>query len=232
MRSRWYELKEAAVGLRKRGLSIGKIERRLGIPRSTLSGWFKNIELSPPQKEKLQRDWKNALVKARKKASVWHSAQKQKRLEHAENEARQTLRNIEASNPSTLELALSLLYFGEGSKKNCETALGSSDPTILKFFLACMQNLYGLDPKRLRYELYLRADQSPQKIKMLWARELDVPSACFKQINIDKRTNGSKTYPHYHGVCNIRCGNVAIQRKLMYLSKLYCAQIIGNSMGT
>jgi len=38
MKSKWYELKPDAIKLRKKGFSIGKIERRLGIPRSTLSG--------------------------------------------------------------------------------------------------------------------------------------------------------------------------------------------------
>jgi len=83
MKSQWYELKDRAIKLRKRGLSIGKIERRLKIPRSTLSGWFKNIELTPKQKEKLLNDWKNGLIKAREKAVLWHNTQKEKRLQEA-----------------------------------------------------------------------------------------------------------------------------------------------------
>ena len=45
MQSKWFELKPTAVKLRRKGFSIGKIEYNLGIPRSTLSGWLKNIEL-------------------------------------------------------------------------------------------------------------------------------------------------------------------------------------------
>ena len=46
MRSKWFELKPDAIKLRKKGLSIREIELRLGIPRSTLSGWLKDIKLS------------------------------------------------------------------------------------------------------------------------------------------------------------------------------------------
>ena len=63
MRSRCYELKLRARNLRKNGHSIGGIEHRLGIPRSTLSGWFKDIKLTPQQKKKLFANWKNAIDK-------------------------------------------------------------------------------------------------------------------------------------------------------------------------
>lgn len=106
-----------------------------------------------------------------------------------------------------------------------ETGLGSSDPVILQFFLAALRRLYSLDTTKLRYELYIRADQNPTQVKRFWAKTLGVPLTSFKQVNVDKRTIGSKTYPHYNGVCNIRCGNVAIQRKLLALSKLYCWRI-------
>lgn len=50
MYSKWYELKPKAVELRKEGTSIREIEKLLSIPRSTLSGWLKNIKLTTEQK--------------------------------------------------------------------------------------------------------------------------------------------------------------------------------------
>lgn len=231
MRSRWYELKDDAVRLRKRGFSIRKIERRLGIPRSTLSGWFRNIKLSPKQKQKLSKDWKNSLVKARKKAVLWHNEQKQKRLDEAEKKALQVLKNINTDDSNIIELSLAMLYYGEGTKKTDETAIGNSDPLILKFFLAMLKNVYNLDVRKIRCELNLRADQDPEKMKRFWARTLKLPLSSFKRVYIDKRTEGSKTYPYYKGVCNIKCGNVAIQRKLVRISNLFCKKIIEDNSG-
>jgi len=216
MKSRWFELKPDAIKLRKKGFSIGKIERRLGIPRSTLSGWLRNIELSQKQKEKLTQDWKNALVKARKKAVLWHNAQKEKRLKLAEEQALKIVGDIDITDKKILELALAILYMGEGTKKKIETSMGSSDPLILKFFLAALKRLYDFDIKKIKCQLNLRADQSPEKMKRFWSKELSVPINNFGYVNLDKRTVGSKTYPYYKGVCHVLCGNVAIQRRYRY----------------
>ncbi len=202
------------------------IEKRYGIPRSTLSGWFKNIKLSKRQKQKLIMNRFNALQKARGKAVLWHNNQKEKRLKEAENNAKNILNNININDKNIFKIAIAMLYLGEGAKKNQETAIGNSNPLILKFFLIFLKKIFNIDINKIRCELYLRADQNSKKIKKFWMKELNLPSTCFKQINIDKRTVGSKTYIDYNGVCNLRCGNVAIQRELLYLSKLFCEKII------
>lgn len=225
MKSRWYELKNDALGLRKKGLSIGRIERQLGIPRSTLSGWFKNIELSQQQKERLVIDSKKALVEARKKAAIWHNDQKKSRLTEAKRQASKTLESIDIVNKEILELALAILYMGEGTKKKEETSMGSSNPLILKFFLIAAKTLYGIDLEKTKCQLYLRADQNSEKMKLFWSEELNIPIRNFTYVNRDKRTIGSKTYSDYKGVCQILCGGVAIQRKLIYLSELFCKKI-------
>jgi len=225
MKSKWFELKNKAISLRRKGFPIGKIERELGVPRSTLSGWLKNIKLSEEQKEKILKDWKQSLVEARKKAVIWHNEQKFRRLEDAENAAKDILNKINFDNNIFFELALAFLYLGEGSKKNSETALGSSDYKILKFFLTGLKMIYKIDISKMRGELHLRADQDPEITKKYWAKVLGLPIENFTQVHIDPRTKGRPTYPHYKGVCNLRCGNVAIQRRLVYLANLYCEKV-------
>jgi len=46
MVTRWFDIKDKALDLRQKGKSIRFVEKKLGIPRSTLSGWFKNIILT------------------------------------------------------------------------------------------------------------------------------------------------------------------------------------------
>ena len=136
MKSKWYALKQMAIRLRRKGHSIRSIEGRLGIPRSTLSGWFRSIQLSPKLRQRLHRNWLNALVSARKKAVLWHNRQKEQRMRKAQEAAVRVLNNLNIKDPNILELALALLYLGEGSKKKIGTEMGSSDPLILKFFLS------------------------------------------------------------------------------------------------
>ncbi len=226
MKSKWFELKEAALKLRRNGQALREIEKKLGIPRSTLNGWFKGIVLTQSQKNKLEVKRKKALVSARRKAVIWHNKQKADRINEAEASAKEFIDNFDKKDLRSIELALAMLYLGEGSKKNCETSLGSSDPMILKFFLSALKKLYKFDINKIRCELYLRADQNSDKIKKFWAKELGLPVSCFKGINIDKRTAGKATYENYKGVCHLRCGNVAIQRKLVFISRLFCEKAI------
>jgi hypothetical protein len=138
---------------------------------------------------------------------------------------------IDFSSKEIFELAMAMLYMGEGFKKSCKTALGNSDPLILKFFLAGMKKLFNMDPTKMRYELHLRADQDPLGMKKYWSNELNAPIEKFTQTSIDQRTVGKPTYPDYKGVCIIDCGTVAIQRKLVYLSRIFCEKIIGLMRG-
>lgn len=225
MRSKWYQLKDETIKLRKRGTSMNVIENRYGIPRSTLSGWFKKIKLTKVQKKKLIQNSRAGLIIARKKAILWHKEQKQQRFKEAELLALSTLKNINKHDKYVLELALAILYLGEGDKTTGETGLGSSNPLILKFFISCLKKIYNFEINKIRCELHLRADQNPKKIKIFWAKKLKLPINNFKQVSFDKRTIGSKTYPSYKGVCALRCGNVAIQRKLLYLANFFCEKV-------
>ncbi|MBI2040376.1 hypothetical protein HYT18_04865 [Candidatus Microgenomates bacterium] len=224
MRSKWFELKPEAIKLRRQGASIREVEKLLKIPRSTLSGWFRNVKLTEKQKNKLKEDWLKALSKARTRAVLWHNEQKQIRLKEAEDQAKKLLSVINLKDKSILELALAMLYLGEGLKVN-GTAMGNSNPLILKFFIKALIKLYGFDIKKIKCELHLRADQNPEKLRRYWSEELNLPVSSFTSISIDKRTIGSTTYPSYNGVCVLQCGNIAIQRRLVYLSRLFCEKI-------
>jgi len=226
MASKWFDKKEEAIKLRKQGLSYNEIKNKLGIPKSTLSGWFRDILLTKKQKDKLLKQWRKGLIGAREKASEWHRKEKEKRLFCAKDEADKVLNGLSLNKKNILELALAMLYMGEGIKGNKETGLGNSNPLILKAFLCILKKSYKIDIAKVRCELYLRADQNEKKIKNFWSKELELPMENFKYVHFDKRTEGSKTFPDYKGVCMLRCSNVAIQRKLLNISNGFCERII------
>lgn len=224
-RSKYESLKPTAIRLRKQGLSIPEIEKRTGIPRSNLSSWLKVVPLTAKQKERLHNNWLNALVTARHKAVRWHNEQKRLRLEKAQKEALETLEQINRKDKAVMELALAMLYLGEGTKRKVETSLPNSDPKILRFFITTTSKLYGLDTSDFYCDLFLRADQDTEETIKYWSKTLRLPTTSFRQINKDKRTEGTKTFASYKGVCNVRCGRVAIQRKLVYLASAYLDEI-------
>ncbi len=212
-----------AMRLRKRGISTRTIESRLGIARSTLHYWFKDVKISDYHKEILARKAKHSLVIARKEAVKWHNAEKEKRMRKAHVEAESVVSKLKDQD-TVDELALALLYLGEGMKKSNSTAMGNSDPMILKFFVGALEHLYMVPRNDMHCEIHIRADQEPAEITRFWSETLNIPIENFGKPSIDKRTVGRPTYSHYKGVCVVRCSRVAIQRKLVYIASMFCAQ--------
>jgi len=224
MRSKWFDLKEVAMDRRREGISITVIERELGIPRSTLSGWFKNITLTESQRTRLMKNKSDGWKIARINAVKAHNAGKALRLLQAKKEAEKVLSNI-AFTPELLDIAFAMLYLGEGSKTNGTTSIASSDPRILRFILSVLKHNYDISTDMVRCELHLRMDQDVLVTKSYWSKELDVPLDRFRYVAFDKRSENKPTYENYKGVCVLQCGNVQIQRKLMYLYTMFCDKV-------
>ncbi|MDO8561399.1 MAG: hypothetical protein Q7S05_01070 [bacterium] len=231
MPSRRQQLKQRAVSMRRHGASIRDIEKRLGVRRSTLSYWFTKVPLSKYHLKLLKKRADNALVKARVEAVKWHNAQKTARMRRASDEAAQTIARIDFTDGAIAELALALLYLGEGAKRSVMTAIGNSDPLILRFFVRMLQRLYQIPPTDMKCELHLRSDQDAKKITRYWSRVLGIPTSNFGKPSFDQRTVGRPTYSHYKGVCIVRCSRVAIQRKLVYIATTFCSRIAESGGG-
>lgn len=220
MRSKWYDLKSQAIVMRKNGASIREVERVLKIPRSTLSGWFKYIKLTKSQKRKLDINWRNSLIDSRKRAVIWHNSQKESRIKEAHEKAIETLNNINLKDNNVLELALAMLYLGEGAKTQT-TSMVNSNPQIIKFFIKSLQKIFKIDKNSLKCELHLRSDQNELEAMKYWSSELDINISRFTFVK-DKRIAKTKTYTNYKGVCVVNCGRIAIQRRLVHLGQEFC----------
>jgi hypothetical protein len=229
MRSQWSHYKEQALVLRADGLSIRTIEKQLKIPRSTLSRWFSDVQVSEEQLSKLKNRQMAGLVYAQMKAAEWHHAQKQLRFLSARQEALRVLDKIPIET-EILDLALSMIYFARGVGGE-SGAFSSSNPRILKLYLSVLRNNYNISSSELSCGLYLRSDQSPEEIIKYWSEVLDIPRQQFKQISIDKRNSDKPTNNLYKGVCMVRCGNIAIQRKMIYLYNLFCEKVENSDVG-
>lgn len=225
MSSRWLKYKERAIVLRKRSFSIRQIEKKFGIPRSTLSGWFKKVQLTKCQQDSLFKKWQYALTKAREKASEWHRQEKQKRLQRAKREAIMVVDNLNLQDVAVLELAIAMLYFGEGTKKVLGVRMSNSNPQLLKMFITLLVWIYKIDINKIKCGINLRADQKPIAIKKFWSQQLSLPLKNFTYVFVDKRSAASKTYPDYKGVCMVRYGNVAIKRRLEAIADEFCKKV-------
>lgn len=211
--------------MRKAGKSIRDIELALDIPRSTLSGWLKDIKLSSTQEKVLLVNRQVLLAKARVLAAKKHKENKQKRVASVHASINETLQSMSVNDMTMLEVALALLYLGEGSKTRQGLRLGNSNPRVIRFYIHALIKIYGLPKESLYFALHLRADQNATKEKAFWSKALNMPIASFRYVTKDPRTVGKPTLPDYHGVCLAQGGPVEIQRRLMYLAEAFCERV-------
>ena len=229
VKSKWFEYKDEVRELRRKGVSMTVIERQYGIPRSTLSGWFKDIHLNETDRTKLMKNSQDGWLLARKNAVTAHRAMKQKRLDDANKHASAALDKLPLT-AEILDLAFAMLYLGEGAKNNT-TSIANSNPMVLRFVLSVLYTNYSVQPHQIRCDLHLRADQHGDTLKQYWANELKLPLSCFKYIAYDKRSKGKPTFDHYKGVCVISCHQIAIQRKLISLYNQFCTKVSNEILG-
>ena len=84
--------KSLAIRLRMRGNSYGQISEKLDIPKSTLSYWLKDIELSKNAKNKIQkrvnRTSIEALIKRNKQQTILANKRAEKIRSYASKEVK------------------------------------------------------------------------------------------------------------------------------------------------
>jgi len=209
--------KEEAINLRSKGESIRDIERTINIPRSTLSGWLRNVELSKAQKKHLHKKWLDALAKARLKANRINRDRHNKKIDNIKQEAKDFTSDI-TINKKIGELIFATFYLAEGTKTDGAFVIANSNPKILAAFLNLFRYLYSPEKSKFRCCLHLRKDQHENIFKKYWSSILDIPRSQFLKTQFDKRTI-KPTFKDYKGVCVIFYYNSDLQRRIVYLGE-------------
>src|SRR5688572_12644217 len=135
------ERKALAISLRKQGKSYREINMELGIAKSTLSGWLRDIQLTKEQRTRLTAQWQEGTSRARGLAQIAHRMMKQKRVNKVEQEVKQYVHSIHISR-DILEILFVGLYLGDGFKSNGRVGLGNADPSIVLLFVTLLRKLY------------------------------------------------------------------------------------------
>ena len=124
-------LKKQAINLRKRGWSYNVISERLGLSKSTLSDWLREIPYTPNQ-------WVIARIQAGPaKAAAIKQKRRFKEITVLKKEGFRTIGRI--SRRDLLFLGIGI-YMGEGSKLYEIIRVINSDPRIIRLAIEWFKN--------------------------------------------------------------------------------------------
>jgi len=220
------KLKHQAIALRRKGYSYPMIVKVLSVPRATLSGWLSELRLSVRVKGILLKRKKQNLVAVREKALVVLQKNRQ-----VASHSRDLMIAADYDNfgldKRTKELLLAMLYLGEGFKRVSVVGLGNSNSDICKMFVRLLKEIYNVPDEKFRCFLHLRMDQNSEEEKKYWSRKLGLSEQLFRKSQFDRRTQNSKTWSSYHGVCSVYCYDAVIEKRITALQKFLVKKILG-----
>jgi predicted transcriptional regulator len=144
--------REQARRLRATGLPLADIATRLGVSKSSVSLWVRDVAFVPrPRVDRGRRRAPNALQR-----------RKQAEIDRLLAEGRERVGRLSEREFLVAGVAL---YAGEGTKADGAVRFSNSDPRMIVFFCAWLRRFFEIDESRLRVRLYLHEglDLSPQR---------------------------------------------------------------------
>ena len=164
-----------AIELRQQGKSYREIEHDLGIARSTLSTWLRNIEISVEQRKKLHEKWRQGVERGRQLGSKTNMLAKRQRLANIDSTVKRDLLNRQFTDKE-LEMLFIGLYLGDGFKIEGRVGLGNADPGIVLMFVVLIELLYGIPRNKLKVQIFARVDQDENELIRYWGNFLSLRS--------------------------------------------------------
>ena len=192
--------KEKAIALRGKGLSYSQIKNELGISKSTLSGWLKDMPLSPERLKQL----KNTDVQIEKTRATKLKTKLARRQKVYESIAQ----DIQSSKDMQFVSGF-YLYWGEGTKTSEYTiALTNSDPAIINCFVVWL-DILGVSRDDLRIKLHLYNDQNENELKKFWSHVTGISKSQYYKTYVKESHADRKTYKGMfpYGTCAVMYHN-------------------------
>ncbi|MEI8338156.1 MAG: helix-turn-helix domain-containing protein [bacterium] len=213
-------LKQKALEMRAKQMSYSQIKEKLGISKSTLSGWLNKMplsenrikELGPLNQKRIER-YRNTMRK--KREDRWKLVYKKV--------------SVDIGKLTRRELFLSglFLYWAEGGKtEKYATTFSNTDPSMVTFFIKWAEICLGIKKSEMHIKLHLYKDMNINKYINFWSNRLKISKKFFEKPYIKESNLVDLTYKNgfAKGTCNIRIFNrdksEYIKQSLKYITQL------------
>lgn len=200
---------EQARELRRQGLSLREICRRVPAAKSSISLWIRDIPLTEEQIERLTDNRQ----RAQERAGTTKRLKRLVRVSEYHRAAEEEYMILQHDPHFMFGLAL---YIGEGSKSTkTEMAFVNWDPRIVSKALGFFLRI-GIPKANIKCRITLHPAQDRAKAETFWSEELDIPLSQFTKTyqSIRPGSRGKRGQKWPHGGCMIRASSFALRHKL------------------
>lgn len=212
------KLRKKAIELRLQGYTYGQIKRELGLPKSTLSDWLRNLSLTIKQIELLS---KNKTISKDLRIERFRSTMRDKRISKLGKIITEQEKSLLPLSKKELFIAGLFLYLGEGNKQRNIVAISNTNPIVIQFAKYWMTKILKVPANKLKVRLHLYSDMDINEKIDYWSNLLSIPKEQFSSPYIKKSKRDNLTYKSYgHGTCNLMCFNTNLSEKIAMSIKL------------
>jgi transcriptional regulator with XRE-family HTH domain len=173
---------------RLRGLSVRELAAAVGVSKSSVSLWVRDIALTEEQLADLQ-DRNPAYNHQRNGAAVLAARGRERRVSY-QNEGRALVRGGDED-----FIRCCLLYWAEGEKARHKLSFSNADPELVRLWVGLLRVL-SVPEKRIRISCYLYADHTRKQrdIENFWLELTDLTKAnlCRSIVNNSSRSSQRK----------------------------------------
>jgi transposase len=156
---------ERARELRAEAWTLLDIANELGVAKSSVSLWVRDVDFDPKPRRTARRRTPNKLQIA-----------KQAEIDEMLQWGRDRIGQL---SEREFLVAGTALYAGEGSKTDGEVTMPNSDPRMLAFFVGWLRHFFVIDESRLRVRLYLHEGLDLEAAIGFWSQLTAIPAQQF-----------------------------------------------------
>jgi len=180
---------------RKMGYSIPQLMRKFSVPKSTV--WYHVHNIKVPKKHRV----------AIRKRQGGGKAKNERNWKKANKEARDRMKTI--NKKDTMIVALTALYWGEGTKRGA-FVFTNTDEDIIKVFLKCLREGFGVKDEDITAMVRIGSNMDPRYSSDYWQKTTRLPPENII-LNRNKKQNKSR---FKYGICRIRLKRGSYMLKL------------------
>lgn len=178
--------KEKARKLRKQGKSIKEIARDLGVAKSSVSCWIRDIKLSDRHLKRLNSNGHSVEAIEKRRVSRLQNTKKkremimQSAIKEAQTLIKEPLWGIGVA-----------LYWGEGGKTQQTARLSNSDPEVIKIMMRFFTQYSDVPLEKFHGHVHTFSQSNAKKAVAYWSRITGIPRGRFYKTYV-KQSIASK----------------------------------------
>ena len=217
--------KQGALKLRLSGYSYNQIVLELGVPKSTLSGWFSGLNLSSGAREKIAKRVHEASLRGLIKRN---KNQTQLAVKNMRSIRTASKREIKELTLNELKLIGTALYWAEGYKRPLirngreatyhAVALTNSDPKLISMFLRFLREVCGVPNENINADIRIYEHMNEKELLSFWQKVTDIPVKNFGKVyyGVSKSSLGKRPYNRLpYGTVMIRVNRTNLFHKII-----------------